>query len=97
MTGNLDASEAAALSEQLAAAVGPGCTLAASSRPLESAKELPEGRWCCYTQQAKNPQEDNTAVQIYYQVGEVNQVLKTLSGKCDVCFEEPVIPWGPSG
>ncbi|EFN52789.1 hypothetical protein CHLNCDRAFT_138430 [Chlorella variabilis] len=64
--GNIAASEAEALARRLHVTLG-GASLAASTRPAERCVQLPKGCTMLNRSRAKNPDEENSVVEAYYQ------------------------------
>ncbi|KAL4440115.1 hypothetical protein ABPG75_003116 [Micractinium tetrahymenae] len=64
--GNITAQEAEALAQQLHSALG-GSQLAADARPPERCVQLPKGCNMLHRSPAKNPEEDNSVVEMYFQ------------------------------
>ncbi|MEW5302568.1 MAG: hypothetical protein WDW38_002287 [Sanguina aurantia] len=67
--GNMTADEGVALASQVCTILGPGCKLAASARESECCIELPAGPPLVMTQTAKNAEEENSAIEMYFQCG----------------------------
>lgn len=67
-TGNVDQREALDLVQQLLQQLGGGAALPVGERPQEACTRVPVGTRLLYREPTKNPQEDNSAVELYLQV-----------------------------
>lgn len=73
MLGNITATEATALSRKLQSSFlnsdsSDSGKLAASARPQEQCVKLPDGVVLLHKEAARNPEEENCCVEVYYQV-----------------------------
>ena len=66
--GNLTADEARTLAQNAADALGPGCCMAAEERSRECCVSLPQGAELVHREKAKNAEEENAAIECYFQV-----------------------------
>lgn len=88
LLGNISAPAALDLARALHAAARPGAALPAAARPAERCVKLPAGRALVHSQAAKNPEEENCCVEVYFQVGPTqphtsfNYFIRVSSG-CD--------------
>ncbi|KAI8472962.1 MAG: Metalloenzyme, LuxS/M16 peptidase-like protein [Monoraphidium minutum] len=88
--GNVAAPAAADLARRLHAAAGPGAALPAASRPADRCVALPLGRALEHSQAAKNPEEENCCVEVYFQVGPASDLrLRSLLDLADQIVYEP--------
>ncbi len=80
--GNLTAEEAVSLASSMRTQLGGGCMLPAAERPRDRCVELPSGSALLHRLPAKNAEEDNCAVEAYYQVSSPAATAETLSRHC---------------
>lgn len=66
--GNLTADEARTLAQSAADALGPGCCMAVGERSRERCVSLPQGAELVHREKAKNAEEENAAIECYFQV-----------------------------
>jgi hypothetical protein len=74
--GNMSRTEALELASATQAALGSGCVAPAAGRCRDQCVALPAGRGVLHTAPARNLEEENCAVEVYYQV--VGMVLALL-------------------
>jgi secreted Zn-dependent insulinase-like peptidase len=86
--GNLTLQEATELAKALQQRLGPGCNLAADQRVRDACIKLESSTSVMHCATAKNPDETNAAVEVYYQVsaGCGQGGIHTLDGGSPLVF-----------
>jgi len=88
--GNLDATEAVALFDQLVAALRAPPAVPAAARAVEECVVLPEARWAVRAVAARNADDANCAVQTYWQLGANEPKLNALMSLLEHVMYEPL-------
>ncbi|KAL6745941.1 Metalloenzyme, LuxS/M16 peptidase-like protein, partial [Haematococcus lacustris] len=90
VTGNMERGEALALAAQAQQAVGGGCSLAGAGRDSDCCLQLPPGKGLRHVQVTRNAEEENCAVEVYFQVGPSGDpVQRALLDLADQVLGEP--------
>ena len=88
--GNLDATEAVALFDQLVAALRAPPAVPAAARAVEECVLLPEAKWAVRAVPARNADDANCAVQAYWQLGANEPKLNALMSLLEHIMYEPL-------
>ncbi|KAK9862426.1 hypothetical protein WJX84_001898 [Apatococcus fuscideae] len=86
--GNLDQEEAQQLGKTVAKLL-PSAPLPGSERPGERIVQLPEGRSFLHRQPARNPEEDNSVAEVYFQCGPDNLAERAALDMLAQVMNEP--------